>query len=133
MKRLFIIFLTALHISTNLYAEEKDASPDPAPASLGKRGCLVIIDAHTGMTLVRQGPCEVRQTPCSSFKLPLAVMGFDSGILKGEHEPAWDFPPAAAGLRPEEKTKIDPTSWESISVLWYSQKLVAQLGAGPFQ
>lgn len=126
-----LIFLTTILLPSALSAGETSTSP--APASLGTRGCRLIIDAHTGKTLVRQGPCDVRQTPCSSFKLPLALIGFDSGILKGEHEPAWDFPPDATGLRPEEKQKIDPTTWESISVLWYSQKLVARLGAGPFQ
>ena len=95
--------------------------------------CRLIVDAKTGKVLVKQGPCDVQRTPCSTFKFPLALMGYDAGILKNEHEPKWDYLPEYDGNREEEKQAIDPTSWESISVLWYSRKLVKLMGSEKFE
>lgn len=105
-----------------------------SPARLpGPRDCRLLLDAKTGRTLVRQGPCAVRHSPCSTFKIPLAVMGFDAGVLKSAHEPAWDYDPKYPSSRPEEQTRLDPTAWEKISSVWYSQKLTGQLGMAAFQ
>lgn len=46
--------------------------------------CTIIADAITGNTLYETGECARRVSPCSSFKLPLAIMGFDRG---GKREP----------------------------------------------
>lgn len=97
------------------------------------RSCRLIVDAATGKTLVRQGPCDVAQSPCSTFKVPLAVMGYDAGILKDEHAPAWEYRAEYNSDRTEDQRTIDPTSWESISVVWYSRKLTAQLGMATFE
>ncbi len=97
------------------------------------RSCRLIIDAQTGQTILRQGPCEIQQTPCSTFKIPLALMGFDAGILKDEHTPSWRYLPEYNSNRPEEQRDIDPTSWEAISVVWYSQKLTQLMGIKTFQ
>ncbi|HSI83286.1 MAG TPA: class D beta-lactamase [Candidatus Methylacidiphilales bacterium] len=96
--------------------------------SAEKRGCRLIVDAATGKVIVREGPCNVRYSPCSTFKVPLAVMGFDSGILKNEHEPAWEYLAEYNSSREEERASTDPTSWEKVSVVWYSQKLTRELG-----
>ena len=37
-------------------------------------------------------------------------MGFDSGILISAHQPAWDYDPSCPSTRPEEQTRLDPTS-----------------------
>jgi beta-lactamase class D len=92
----------------------------------------MIVDAATGTVLLREGPCELRQSPCSTFKIPLALMGFDAGILKDEHHPAWDYLPEYQSNRPEEQKLIDPTSWEALSVVWYSQKLTRKMGLPAF-
>lgn len=60
-------------------------------------------------------------------------MGYDLGILKNEHEPKWDYQTKYRGNREEEKQAIDPTTWESISVLWYSRKLVQIMGQEKLQ
>jgi beta-lactamase class D len=90
--------------------------------------CTLIADAKTGAEIVRDGICDRRVSPMSSFKLPLAVMGFDSGILIDEHNPRWDWKPEFGAGRDVEKGPHDPESWEKISVVWYSQELTRKLG-----
>lgn len=97
------------------------------------RSCRLIVDGATGKIIVRKGPCDVAHSPCSTFKVPLAVMGYDAGILKNEHEPAWDYLAEYNSSRTEDQRTIDPTSWESISVIWYSQKITRQLGTASFE
>jgi len=94
--------------------------------------CTLIVDAQTGTVLVRDGICDRRVAPMSSFKLPLALMGYDSGILVDEHAPRWDYRKELNALRAEDKAAHDPTSWEKISVLWFSQELTRKLGAKRF-
>jgi beta-lactamase class D len=53
----------------------------------------VLVDQATGAVLHRSGQCAARFSPCSTFKIPLALMGFDAGILKDAHDPAWDYDP----------------------------------------
>ena len=43
--------------------------------------CTVVLDAESGEALHRQGTCDERVYPMSTFKLPLAMMGYDAGIL----------------------------------------------------
>ena len=44
--------------------------------------CTLVIDAATNARLIRVGDrCDERLTPASTFKIPLSLIGFDSGIL----------------------------------------------------
>lgn len=93
--------------------------------------CTVIIDARSGDVLLREGICDQRFAPFSSFKLPLAVMGYDAGVLVDEVTPRWEW---HAGLTaPERDHKpVDPTIWERDSVLWYSREVTRLLGEDAF-
>ena len=102
-------------------------------ASTSTRNCRLIVDAGTGKVILKQGPSGVRHSPCSTFKIPLALMGFDAGILKDEQTPAWDYLPEYNSNRKEEQARTDPTRWEKVSVVWYSQKLTTLLGKSAFQ
>ena len=64
------------------------ASQAEANTKVGPLDCTVIADAASGKILVRQGTCDQGFAPMSSFKLPLAVMGFDSGILESPTSPS---------------------------------------------
>jgi beta-lactamase class D len=65
--------------------------------------CTLIADARTGVVLVEQGQgCDTPTTPASTFKIPLALMGFDS---------------------------TTPLRWMDYSVVWYSQAVARELGA----
>lgn len=103
-----------------------------ATAAAAAETCTVIVDVHTKKTVVRDGICDRRAPPQSTFKLPLAVMGFDSGILTDAHNPRWDYKPEFTAFRDVEKTAHDPASWEAVSVVWYSQELTRKLGEKRF-
>jgi beta-lactamase class D len=107
-----------------------------APASLALSApeiieCTVILDQETGAALVRNGICGERFTPMSTFKVPLALMGYDAGVLKDEHSPRWDYDPKF-GAPKRARKPTDPTSWEAESILWYSQELTRKLGEARF-
>jgi beta-lactamase class D len=94
--------------------------------------CTVILDGRSGDVLLREGTCDQRLAPFSTFKLPLAVMGYDAGILVNDVTPRWEW---HAGLTaPERDHKpVDPTIWERDSVLWYSREITRLLGRDAFE
>lgn len=89
--------------------------------------CTVVIDAATGEPIHREGDCDRRVYPMSTFKLPLAMMGYDAGILKDETTPRWEYQERFNAPKRVQKA-TDPTSWEADSVVWYSQELTRRLG-----
>ncbi|MBL0370442.1 class D beta-lactamase [Rhizobium sp. KVB221] len=103
----------------------------PALAAEDAAECTLIVDQPSGKTLYRDGTCDQRFTPMSSFKLPLAVIGFDAGILKSEHQPRWDYKPEFKASKRERKS-VDPTIWEKDSIVWYSQEITRKLGDRKF-
>lgn len=99
-----------------------------APAIAGTL-CTVVADVADGRILLEQGDCRTRVTPASTFKIPLAVIGFDSGFLTGVHAPllktrAGD--PDWGGDAWRQPT--DPVRWLKYSVVWYSQRIAHALG-----
>lgn len=92
--------------------------------------CRVVADASSGSILHQEGDCETRVTPASTFKVPLAAMGFDAGILTDTRTPELPFKKGYAdwGGAPWQRAN-DPTSWMKYSVVWYSQHISRQLGA----
>ena len=93
--------------------------------------CTVILDQQTGAAIVRLGTCDERFTPMSTFKVPLALMGYDAGVLKDAHTPRWDYDPKFDAPKRARKA-VDPTIWETESILWYSQELTRRLGGEAF-
>ncbi|PWW01857.1 beta-lactamase class D [Hoeflea marina] len=94
------------------------------------RPVCMIVAATDGAILHEDGDCRSRVTPASTFKIALSLMGFDSGFLKGPHDPVLPYrkgDPAWGGkswTRPN-----DPESWLRHSVVWYSQRITHALGA----
>lgn len=93
--------------------------------------CTVILDQATGAAIVRTGTCDERFTPMSTFKVPLALMGYDAGVLKDEHAPRWDYDPKFDAPKRARKA-VDPTIWETESIVWYSQEITRKLGDKAF-
>ena len=100
----------------------------PALVARAEPLCVVFADGATGAILRQRGDCTTRHTPASSFKLALSLMGFDAGYLIDEHHPALPYQEAYAARDPAWRTTIDPSSWISASVVWYSQQLTRALG-----
>ncbi|WP_371833345.1 class D beta-lactamase [Ferirhizobium litorale] len=95
--------------------------------------CTIVADARTGEALHREGTCDQRFAPASTFKFALAVMGFDSGILKSPHDPVWKLKPEFHASKREQAYKtVDPAIWEKDSIVWYSQQLTMKLGMKRF-
>lgn len=95
--------------------------------------CSLLIDTASGKEVLREGDCEKAVTPASTFKVPLAVMGYDSGILVDADHPAWDFQPGFADWIEDWKTTVTPRYWLEKSVVWYSQELTKKLGMEKFR
>ncbi len=103
-----------------------------APArAAGPIRCTLIADEKTGETIYRQGNCDQGFYPQSTFKLPLAMMGYDAGILVDEHTPLWPYDPKLKRSKREQQD-TDPTIWERDSIVWFSQALARKLGKRAF-
>lgn len=104
-----------------------------APASAAMV-CRIIVEAESGAILSKDGAeCERRHSPASSFKIPLAIIGYEAGILVDDHSPAWHYKAEYAAWRESWKMTIAPTSWLRESVVWYSQEITRRLGAARLQ
>lgn len=108
--------------------------------------CCIILSANTtfaaescfiakekGNVIKQEGECKIRYSPCSTFKVALALMGYDVGILKDEMHPQWPFKPEYEAFLESWKDPQNPTSWMKNSCVWYSQVLTPQLGMKKFQ
>ena len=103
----------------------------PAIAASEIIQCTVILDQQSARAIARVGACDQRFTPMSTFKVPLALMGFDSGILKDARTPRWEYDPSFNAPKRTRKA-VDPTIWEADSILWYSQELTRKMGKETF-
>jgi beta-lactamase class D len=96
--------------------------------------CTLVIDAATGATIQRTGDrCGERVTPASTFKIPLSLIGFDSGILRDAARPAWPYKDEYAAWNDLWKRTTTPQTWLRDSVVWYSQVLTRRLGEAKFR
>lgn len=104
-----------------------------APAS-AKTICTIVADAGNGRILHRQGDCATRVTPASTFKVALAVMGYDAGFLQDEHKPSLPFREGYPDWLGEVwRQDTDPTRWLKYSVVWYSQQIARALGVAKLE
>jgi beta-lactamase class D len=104
------------------------ADPDYAKIFAGRDGCFELYDLKTDAVVARFNPsgCALRVSPCSTFKVPLALMAFDAGILTDESSSMkWD-----GTVTPRESWNHDQTAatWMQYSVVWFSQRLTPMLG-----
>ena len=91
--------------------------------------CTLILDASTADVLVEDGDCRSRVTPASTFKVPLAVMAYDAGVLTDAHDPVMAFQAGDPDWGGTNWTRdTDPEDWMRFSVLWYSQRITHAMG-----
>ena len=93
--------------------------------------CTVVADVADGRIVFQDGTqdaCAARYTPASTFKLAIALMGYDAGILQDAHAPVWDYQPSYPDWGGDDWRKpVDPTHWIKYSVFWYSQQIGEKL------
>jgi beta-lactamase class D len=102
--------------------------PDFARIFKGRDGCFELYDMKTNTLVVRSDParCAQRTSPCSTFKVPLALMAFDAGILKDENSSMkWDGTKSSREVWNHDQTAA---TWMQHSVVWFSQRLTPLLG-----
>lgn len=116
----FILALAVLMIQTKSYAQKKQFE--------GVDGCFILYDLKNDKQLVRYGDkrCAERLPACSTFKVPLALIAFDKGILKDENELLkWNGVKREIPAHNQDHTAA---TWMRDSVVWYSQALTPKLG-----
>ncbi len=104
------------------------AEPNYARLFAGRDGCFELYDLKANKLVARYNPahCSKRVSPASTFKVPLSLMAFDTGILKNENSAMkWDGRKSA---RPEWNRDQTAASWMRLSVVWFSQRLTPRLG-----
>lgn len=102
-------------------------------AAVAGTGCTLVVEHITSAIIHEDGDCKTRYGAQSTFKIPLALMGFDSGILKDRHNPVWPYDPKIETNREEERHETDPVRWEKDSIVWFSQRLTRTLGKDKFK
>ena len=71
-------------------------------------------------TIQQTWDCKTKHSPCSTFKIAISLMGYDSNILNDETDPKFTFK-TEYGEYPEIRKGIhSPTTWMKYSVVWYS-------------
>ena len=102
----------------------------PAAADSAATLCTIVADRN-GKVLFEEGPaCGDRVTPASTFKVALAVMGFDAGVLKGPDDPVLPFEKGYPDWGGDAwRQPVGPKSWMHDSVVWYSQRITRRLTA----
>lgn len=91
--------------------------------------CTIIIDNESSEVLHDEGDCDSRVTPASTFKLSLALMGYDAGILQDAHTPRLPFRQGYADWGGENwQQATDPERWMKYSVVWFSRQITPALG-----
>ena len=92
--------------------------------------CLVIKDLNKNKIIKNSNEklCKTRISPASTFKIPLSLMGFDSGVLKDEKNPEveWKEGYDVNSAKKDDTKPHDPTSWMKNSCVWYSQEVVTK-------
>ncbi len=94
-----------------------------------KTVCTVVADAASGEAISTTGDCDKRATPASTFKLALALIGFDAGILKAADVPELPFKQGYVDWGGDRwRQDTTPKRWMKYSVVWYSQRMARKLG-----
>ena len=92
------------------------------------------MNGRTGEIVLEMGPkINERMSPCSTFKIPLSLLGFEAAVLKGETSPVWGFQEGYDDWLPSWRAAQNPQSWMKCSCIWYSKLLSFQLGIEAIQ
>ena len=102
------------------------------PALAADTQCTALADADTGRVLLQEGSCDERVPPASTFKIPIALMGYDAGMLQDAQNPTLPFKEGYADWVKSWRADTGPIDWMRDSVVWYSQQVTLSLGIQRF-
>lgn len=95
---------------------------------------FILINGSTCAVIKEYGAhLDQRLTPCSTFKIPLCLMGYDSGVLKDRTNPPWLFQNGYDDDFETWKSTQTPESWMKCSCIWYSKLISMELGLEKLQ
>lgn len=121
-----IFILSCSHQSNRIASDNENYFKD-------MKGCFLLYNLKTDKfeKVIGQEQCEERLPACSTFKVPLAVMAFDSGILKNAQSSFyWDGKRESREVLNQDHTA---RSWMENSVVWFSQRITPLLGERKFK
>jgi bla regulator protein blaR1 len=111
-------------IIPDCYAKEQI---DFASLFKGYDGCFVLYDLNNdSYTRFNPKRCDIRLSPCSTFKIPNSMIGLETGVISDQnHLYKWD-----GKKRWLDSWNKDHTLKTAIShsVVWYYQRLAEQVG-----
>lgn len=111
----FFMGVLSLWLSTPVFAQD----------------CWLIQDG--AKVLQETGACQQRQSPCSTFKIPLSLIGYQEGIFIDATHPAMPYKPEYNVTRAQCQSAQTPVSWIQNSCVWVSQQLTQQVGLPKLQ
>lgn len=117
------VLITLLFASCSSAEKKKTAEQFP-----NKEVCVLVFNLKTStfVEIVNRKRCEQRLPAASTFKVPLAVMSFDSKVLKDENSSLkWDGQKRFLDVWNQDHTA---KSWMANSVVWFSQKITPKIG-----
>ena len=132
------LFVPVLLAACGLAAAVAAAGPAPAdapaagtpPAETGPpvARCLVLVNLATGETVLREGDeqCAERFSPCSTFKIPNALIGLQTGVLTDANTTfKWDGHDYGREAANRDQTL---TSAIQNSIVWYFRRVAEEIG-----
>ncbi len=102
--------------------------------ALSAEESFLLIDGKSSEIVLEIGShIDERETPRSTFKIALSLIGFDSGILQDENNPVWQYQEGYDDYLESWKRPQTPLSWIKNSCLWFSKRLAERLEMHNFQ
>ena len=96
------------------------------------KGCFIIYDENESRySIYNESQVDERLSPCSTFKIPNALIGLETGVIQGkDYVYQWD-----GKMNPIDSWNKNHTLTTAItnSVVWYFQKLAQNVGEDRMQ
>jgi beta-lactamase class D len=90
--------------------------------------CILVYDTDNKTFLLKEGSCDQPISPASTFKIPLSLIGYDSGYLTDTDLPELPFRADYPASLASHKHDTSPAYWMKNSVVWYPQLMTEWLG-----
>ena len=96
--------------------------------------CTLVYDVTANELVHESGTiCDDRFSPASTFKIAIALMGFEEGILNSPKSPAIEYDPAINAHFKSWRQTTTPELWLKNSVIWYSRVVTNVLQMNKFK
>lgn len=100
-------------------------------SAIASTKCFIALEGE--QVIKKEGDCESRYTPCSTFKIAISLMGYNEGLLIDEIHPEWPYKNGYVDWLDKWKQPHNLRLWIKNSSVWYSQILTQKLGTDKFK